>query len=70
MKKKQKKNTQPASLTNKIGINNCRLYISGENLLTFTPLFEMFDPETCTGGYGGNTYPLSRTWSFGLSLSF
>lgn len=62
--------TLPASLTNKIGINNCRLYISGENLLTFTPLFEMFDPETCTGGYGGNTYPLSRTWSFGLSLSF
>ena len=28
-----------------------------------------FDPETISGGNGGNAYPLSSTWSFGLSLT-
>ncbi|MFS2555972.1 SusC/RagA family TonB-linked outer membrane protein [Bacteroides thetaiotaomicron] len=61
--------TLPKSLTNKIGINKCRLFVSGENLFTITSLFDVFDPETCEGGVGGNAYPLSRTWSFGLSLT-
>lgn len=64
--------TLPSSLTNKIGIGSCRFFVSGENLLTFTPLKEMFDPETCvnTNGALGKVYPLSSTWSFGLSLTF
>ena len=53
----------------KIGISKCRVYVSGENLLTFTSLSDIFDPETATGVAGGNTYPLSRTWSFGLSVT-
>lgn len=60
----------PTALTNKAGISKCRLFVSGENLLTFTSLFDVFDPETATGGWGGNSYPLSRTWSFGLSVTF
>ena len=60
----------PATWTKKAGISKCRLFVSGENLLTFTSLFDVFDPETCTGGVGGNVYPLSSTWSFGLSLTF
>lgn len=62
--------TLPNSLTGKWGISNLRLFVSGENLLTFTPLFDVFDPETCGGGVGGNAYPLSRTWSGGISLTF
>ena len=64
--------TLPSSLTNKIGIGSCRFFVSGENLLTFTPLKEMFHPETCvnTNGALGKVYPLSSTWSFGLSLTF
>jgi len=62
--------TLPATWTKKAGISKCRLFVSGENLLTFTSLFDVFDPETCTGGVGGNVYPLSSTWSFGLSLTF
>lgn len=61
--------TLPSDVTNKIGINKCRLFVSGENLFTITSLFDIFDPETCSGGVGGNAYPLSRTWSFGLSLT-
>ena len=62
--------TLPDMWTRKAGISKCRLFVSGENLLTFTSLFDVFDPETCTGGIGGNVYPLSSTWSLGLSLTF
>ena len=61
--------TLPQSLVSKVGISKCRVFFSGENLVTFTPLFELFDPETAFGGNGGNAYPLSRTFSFGLSLT-
>ena len=61
--------TLPVFLIHKIGISKCRLFVSGENLVTFTPLFKLFDPETAMGGIGGNAYPLSCTWSFGLSLT-
>lgn len=62
--------TLPVTWTQKAGISKCRFFVSGENLLTFTPLFSVFDPETCVGGVGGNAYPLSRTWSFGLNVTF
>lgn len=72
--------TIPASITRKIGISNCRVYVSGENLWTGTKLSKLFDPETVDGGNtdssaneaiksGGNAYPLSKTWSFGISVS-
>ena len=60
----------PKSVVEKVGISNCRVFVSGENLLTFTSLSSIFDPETCVGGWGGNAYPLSSTWSFGLSVTF
>lgn len=59
----------PQGVLSKLGLSACRLYVSGENLLTFTKLFDLFDPETI-GSTGANTYPLSRTWSFGLNVSF
>jgi hypothetical protein len=53
----------------KTGISKCRLFVSGENLFTLTSLNNIFDPETASGGWDGNGYPLSKTWSFGLSLT-
>src|SRR5690625_7440414 len=38
--------TLPASLTSQAGISNFRVFLSGENLLTFTGLTSIFDPET------------------------
>lgn len=61
--------TLPSTWMQKVGMSKCRIYVSGENLLTFTSLSSIFDPETCTGGWYGNAYPLSRTWSFGLSIT-
>jgi len=72
--------TLPASLTRKLSISKCRVFVSGENLWTGTSLTKLFDPETIDGGdtgsganlnikSGGNAYPLSRTWSFGISVT-
>ncbi len=63
--------TLPKSLINKIGLQNLRVYVSGENLLTITSLTGTMDPETAgIGAQGGTVYPLSRTYSFGLSVNF
>lgn len=61
--------TLPASLTRKVGISKLRIYLSGENLLTFTKMKGMFDPEGIDGGWGGSVYPISRVYSVGLNLN-
>lgn len=64
--------TLPQSLTNKLYIQKLRFFISGENLWTATGMANMFDPETVGGGdddNNGNAYPLSKTISFGLSVT-
>lgn len=62
--------TIPQNLTRKARIENLRIYFSGENLLTFTKMTDLFDPETIGENETGNVYPLSRTYSFGLSITF
>lgn len=53
-------------------IKNARLYVSGENLLTFTKL-RILDPESIGSDiseYGsGKTYPMFSTYSIGLSIT-
>lgn len=64
--------TIPPKITRRAGISSLRVYVSGENLLTFTKLASMFDPEAIRGAYGydGRIYPLSTTLSFGVNLNF
>lgn len=63
--------TIPQKLTRKLYINNLRIYTSGENLLTFTKLFEAFDPEATEGERAqGYIYPLQKVISGGLSITF
>ncbi len=53
-------------------VKNARLYLSVENLLTFTKL-RIFDPEGIDngGGYGaGKVYPNYRTYSVGVNATF
>jgi len=65
--------TIPSKLTNKVFISNLRLYVSAENLFTFTT-YEGFDPEISSGGTSlgidRGIYPQARTYSFGVNLSF
>ena len=61
--------TLPKDLTSKFGVNSLRVYASVDNLVTFTKLSKIFDPEGLGGDWGtGKLYPLQRTWSLGLNL--
>ena len=62
--------TLPKSFTEKIFIENFRIFLSGENLCTGTKMITIFDPETIEGGFGGNVYPLTKTYAIGVSLNF
>ncbi len=57
----------PKRLAEKIGVRQLRLYISGQNLMTFSPI-DLFDPEiTNTQGAG---YPPTKNVTFGLNVNF
>lgn len=68
--------TLPKKLVNKLMLQNLRIFVSAENLLTITSLSKTMDPETCGAGYqsnsqaNGTVYPLSKTVSLGLSVNF
>lgn len=49
-------------------LSNARVYVQGQNLLTFTG-FSGIDPEGSTNMYRAQ-YPMSRQFSFGLEVSF
>ena len=57
--------TIPKNITTKWGISRLRVYVTGENLVTITPLSDAFDPETL----GNMTYPLNRKVAVGLNLT-
>jgi TonB-linked SusC/RagA family outer membrane protein len=66
----------PSSITRKIKIERLRVYLSGENVLTFSHILKPFDPEANAGlsewgqQYSGLVYPLSRVFGVGLNVTF
>jgi TonB-linked SusC/RagA family outer membrane protein len=70
--------TIPQKLTQKVSIYKARIYASGENLLTFTKLPKLMDPETTPASdptYGGlqvagGIYPIAKSLSFGINITF
>lgn len=58
--------TIPRSITEKVKISRLRMFVQGENLLTFTPLIDSYDPETLNN----MTYPINKKISVGLNLTF
>jgi len=65
--------TIPKNITNYIKINRVRLYVSAENLLTFTP-YKGYDPEIGGGvfdnGIDRGIYPQPRTIMGGINVTF
>jgi TonB-linked SusC/RagA family outer membrane protein len=59
--------TIPKSITNSIGINRLRFYVSGDNLLTFSQE-ELIDPEFQPGRV--NYHPQTKLYMFGINLDF
>ncbi|MFV0266366.1 MAG: SusC/RagA family TonB-linked outer membrane protein, partial [Draconibacterium sp.] len=74
--------TIPQSLTSKIRMQNARIYVSGENLWSWSPLYKRTrdfdvtntqgsDPDLTSGTSGDNySYPLMKSISLGLSVTF
>jgi TonB-linked SusC/RagA family outer membrane protein len=58
----------PSAFLKKYGINNLKVYASGENLFTITD-WDGWDPETGTG-LEADAYPLLKTYSVGINFDF
>ena len=60
--------TLPRKWTDKANIQRLRLFFSGDNLCEITGLYKYYklDPECL----GGQMYPLQRSYSFGLNVTF
>lgn len=65
--------TLPSHLTKKVLVGKFRIFVSGENLLTWTK-YRGFDPEISSGGTSlgvdRGVYPQARTISVGFNLGF
>jgi len=60
----------PQNLTDKLHVSSVRLYATGSNLFTFSPLYKnnpdrTVDPEQLGNG---NDYPFNKTYLFGLDI--
>lgn len=63
--------TLPAHLLERLKIQRFRVFVSGENLLTWTKLRTKYiDPEQAMSNNDGRVYPFSKTYSFGFDISF
>lgn len=73
--------TLPARLTRKVGLEQLRIYFSGENLAYWSPLkkyTKYLDPESAyTRDGSGNSaaqdqmsYPWQKTYMFGIDITF
>ncbi|CAN5784505.1 TonB-dependent receptor [soil metagenome] len=60
--------TLPRNMLQKAGVQMVRVFISGYNLLTYSPDYKDFDPEASAGS--GQSYPLQKVVTGGLTLTF
>lgn len=63
--------TIPNGVIEKVGIDDMRVYITGQNLATWTPFSKMmnrYDPESQTGRL--IYYPVMKVYNFGISITF
>ncbi len=58
--------TLPQKLTNKIHIDNLRVYFQGNNLLCWSK-FKLWDPELAGEGFNS---PIQRTFNIGVNVTF
>ena len=62
--------TIPKNLISKVGVSNLRLYVSTDNVFTLSKFWKYFDVEApVLSGYG-NFYPIMRTTTIGIDLTF
>jgi TonB-dependent starch-binding outer membrane protein SusC len=52
------------------GVSNLRIYLSGNNLYTFSKFNPGFDPEVAQNGIHWGGYPRPRAYTLGLNIGF
>jgi TonB-linked SusC/RagA family outer membrane protein len=63
--------TLPRDLLSRFKIQRLRVFVSGENLVTWTKLRTKYiDPEQAMSQIDGRVYPFSKTYAFGIDISF
>ena len=60
--------TLPKRISRAAHLTTCRFYLSGNNLLLFSP-FKLWDPDQNVSG-GAAAYPITRTVNLGVNLTF
>ncbi|MDN5204242.1 TonB-dependent receptor [Fulvivirgaceae bacterium BMA10] len=60
--------TIPNHITERVGVQNFRVFFSGEDLVTIDSVEGGYDPEHTNGS--PSNYPFTKRYSLGLSLSF
>lgn len=71
----------PAAWVKKLHLSNVGIYLSGENLFTWSPLYKyskdinvsnigVSDRDLSTGSGDGYNYPMMKSFSLGLNVSF
>lgn len=61
--------TLPEAWMKKICFQNIRVYFSGDNLITWTKMFQGIDPERTSKNSRAVIYPQSKVVSFGVKVS-
>jgi TonB-linked SusC/RagA family outer membrane protein len=65
----------PAEIVQKIHFQNVQVYFTGQNIWTYSPMFKItkdIDPEAIEpgpGSYDGMTYPMLKSYTFGLKFT-
>ena len=59
--------TLPKPMVNTIHLESVRIYISGQNLITWSP-FKLWDPEL-DSSQRGQIYPITRSFTAGIQIS-
>lgn len=62
--------TIKSELLKRINISNCRIYLNGNNLLTWHGLFPGIDPEQAFYSGDQSYYPMTRTFNTGINIQF
>lgn len=59
----------PANTVQSLGVKGLRLYLAGQNLLTFSPLIKQIDPERKSRTTDNRRYPQAKMMTFGVNLT-
>jgi TonB-linked SusC/RagA family outer membrane protein len=71
----------PASVIGKTGISSAKIYFTGQNLWVWSPMFKYIktmdpevidgsDPELTTGAGNGMDYPMLKSYTIGVNITF